>query len=134
MKARSATCDDIEAAMEWVITKLDSHKGDQEFCHQLLFSVREALNNVVEHSGATTFSIRLRAFERQGQPWIGFRCRDNGKGYVIPSHNRSQPLALQGRGWPIIKAWTDSVRLRRLGEINELTLFKNVQPGNKSIK
>jgi ligand-binding sensor domain-containing protein/signal transduction histidine kinase len=57
-----------------------------ELRHSLFLVVKESLNNIVKHSGATEVRIEMR-YER---PNFEIRIEDNGKGFLLAEANQSR--------------------------------------------
>jgi serine/threonine-protein kinase RsbW len=114
-------------ALQARLTELCGEAGfDDLGAFQLTCAVVEAVNNCIEHAYGG----------RPGQPislcWrpignsITVEIRDRGEAMESPppEEPEAQADALSGRGWHIIRQWTDTVTYRREGGENILTLTR----------
>ena len=103
---------------------------DEMAAFQLTSAVVEAVNNSIAHaySGESGHLIRIRC--RCVEDNLEIEIRDRGRalpadlldGAAMPS-----PDADSGRGWPIIREWTDSARYARIDDENVLNLRRRLQ-------
>lgn len=125
-----ATCNGIEQAFANVQSTFETPDNDDGFI-RFLFCIREALNNIVEHSEATRFRVQTRRLKEETSELLCFRCCDNGIAFDVPVRQSTPQLSMQGRGWQIIQAWCDGARLKRYDNTNQLTLYKKA--GNRAV-
>jgi len=98
---------------------------------QLTCAVVEAVNNCVAHAyrGEGGRPVTLRWIP--GEESVTVEIRDRGIPMPTPIPEAATvppPGAESGRGWPIIRQWTDRVDYARDGEENVLTLTRRVRP------
>ena len=96
---------------------------------QLTCAIVEAVNNFIEHAyrGETGHLISLRWL--RGPESIAVEIRDSGR--TMPSEtpqtrSSADVDAESGRGWQIIRQWTDSAIYKREDEDNVLTLTRHL--------
>jgi signal transduction histidine kinase len=59
--------------------QIPGHPLSAEVRHNIYLTVKEAINNVVKHSGATTVALRCRVSAHD----VAFGVQDNGRGFII---------------------------------------------------
>jgi len=94
---------------------------------QLTCAIVEAVNNSIEHAygGEKGHPISL-LWLRTGDG-IAIEIRDRGLPMDLPPPEKTEAAeasAESGRGWHIIREWTDTASYRREGEENVLTLTR----------
>ena len=96
-------------------------------CFQVKTIVAEALNNIVCHGfvDAEVASIELHCGTAGDA--LAITIVDNGLSLShLPDHRFPDGYAGNGRGWPIIFSWADSVEYQSMSDRNELTLTKRL--------
>ena len=96
---------------------------------QLTCAVVEAVNNCIAHAyrGEGGQPITLRWIP--GAESVAVEIRDRGIPMPVPlpgAATAPQPSAESGRGWLIIRQWTDQVDYAREGDENVLTLTRTL--------
>lgn len=96
---------------------------------QLTCAIVEAVNNCIEHaySGETGHLISLRWL--RGPESIAVEIRDSGQTLPLGTQQTRAPAdvyAESGRGWQIIRQWTDSAIYERENDDNVLTLTRRL--------
>lgn len=100
-----------------------------EVAWQVELVVVEAITNIVVHAygNRPNQPIWLRWLRRKDK--LTIEIRDRGRPLtVMPDGELPDPEADAGRGWPIIHACADTVKYRRAGRDNVLTLGKSLKP------
>jgi serine/threonine-protein kinase RsbW len=100
---------------------------DQLAAFQWTCAIVEAVNNCIEHAygGEAGHPISLR-WERRADA-ILVEIRDRGRPAPTPLQDHEIALdAESGRGWHIIREWTDSAVLSAQGDENVLTLMRRL--------
>jgi serine/threonine-protein kinase RsbW len=103
---------------------------DEESCHRIAMSVREAAVNAVLHGNAYDPKKKVSvSYETNGDKLV-IRIADQGKGLnpeSVPDPLAPENLLKQsGRGIFLIRAFMDEVRFRDLSPGTEITLVKNM--------
>ncbi|QSP93972.1 ATP-binding protein [Marinobacter salinisoli] len=116
----------IELVMEAIEGALDSAIHDAHEVFQIMTCCREALNNIVEHSGGSWFTTRFRLanFGERNAVVIAFRYR--GTEFQPPSQTETPLNAGSGRGWPIMQAWMDRAHATCHRDTVRVTLSKRL--------
>lgn len=113
-------------AMPMLMTRVERRLGrlttNTSRAYQVQVCIAEALNNVVRHSGQRpgTRHIFLGLYPQRQS--IRIEIRDSGKAYDPPRNAMHKSDDENGRGWMILRQWTDRIRYRRHGRINRLSL------------
>lgn len=103
----------------------DAPAGTASLSGDLCLAATEALNNVAEHSGASRVEIACEIFSAE----VRLTIKDDGKPFdptrgVGRPGPEAGPAPEGGYGRSIVMAFADSVRYRRQGLMNVLTLRK----------
>jgi serine/threonine-protein kinase RsbW len=103
---------------------------DEETCHRIAMSVREAAVNAVLHGNAYDPKKKVSvSYETNGESLV-IRIADQGAGLnpeSVPDPLAPENLLKQsGRGIFLIRAFMDEVRFRDLAPGTEITLVKNM--------
>ncbi len=103
---------------------------DEESCHRVAMSVREAAVNAVLHGNAYDPKKKVSvSYETNGESLV-IRIADQGTGLnpdSLPDPLAPENLLKQsGRGIFLIRAFMDEVRFRDLSPGTEITLVKNM--------
>jgi len=112
------------------LSALCSEAGlDDLAAFQLTCAIVEAVNNSIEHAYGSEAGhpISLR-WLRTGDG-IAVEIRDRGLPMDLPPPEKpeaAEVYAESGRGWHIIREWTDTATYRREGEENVLTLTRRL--------
>ncbi len=118
--------DAVEQVLAVIEDTTASNSGSSQELFEISTCCREALNNIVEHSGQSWFSTRIRIVSAAGHPVFVVSFSHDG---FVPRPNpaNSMPLdTLSGRGWPIMEAWMDRVRHRCVNGSTRLTLIRRL--------
>jgi serine/threonine-protein kinase RsbW len=117
------------AGLQTKLTNLCAQAGlDDLVAFQLTSAIVEAVNNCIEHAyaGEPGHQISLRWLERPEA--IVVEIRDDGEAMPAgapPHGNVADVDADSGRGWHIIRQWTDSAVYDRDQSGNLLTLTRH---------
>jgi serine/threonine-protein kinase RsbW len=112
------------------LSALCSEAGlDDLAAFQLTCAIVEAVNNSIEHAygGEAGHPISLRWLPTGDG--IAVEIRDRGLPMELPPPEKpeaAEAYAESGRGWHIIREWTDTATYRREGEENVLTLTRRL--------
>lgn len=112
------------------LTALAAGSGLDEMAgFQLTCAVVEAVNNCLAHAyrGEGGQPVTLRWIPGAGS--VAVEIRDHGIPMPVPlpgAAKAPQPSAESGRGWLIIRQWTDRVDYAREGDENVLTLTRTL--------
>lgn len=97
---------------------------------QLTCAIIEAVNNIVEHAYKGEAEHPISLTWHRGSACITVEIRDRGLPMAVPPPENpggADAYAESGRGWQIIREWTDTARYSREGEENLLTLTRRLQ-------
>lgn len=129
---RPVTTDSIEEVLSLLENVLCTAKATELETFQVMTCCREALNNIVEHSGQQTFGFSVRVFpdKERHQMVIGFAHTGQ---FDRPKVSATMPVdTVSGRGWPIIEAWMDDVQLQHSSRATYLFLIKHLESSSKN--
>lgn len=122
----AARLDGLSEGVEFLNERLESGQCDLVTANKLQIAFDEIGSNIVRHSGAETFDLRV---ERKGDVW-SLVCSDSGRPWnplthvdpdvTLPANDR-QP---GGLGLLMVKRLMDSVEYAYEGGRNVLTLRK----------
>ncbi|MBU2955896.1 ATP-binding protein [Marinobacter sp. F3R08] len=116
--------DSIEQILSIIENTLTTWLASPHELFEISTCCREALNNIVEHSGQRSFSTKLR-FARVSGRKVLFVTFSHPGFVPRPDTADTMPLdSLSGRGWPIMEAWMDRVRHRSVNGATRLTLIR----------
>lgn len=114
---------DLEARLRPLI---DSAGLDLPVTNNLLTAVVEAFNNIIEHAYDSQRGMPISILVAIDTEEIRIALHDQGRPMPqpLPPGHLPDPLAEGGRGWHIIRTYTDALDYRYAGETNILTLIK----------
>ncbi len=127
-----------EPNIEEAIAELDLYLQSLNVLPEHLFQIhtccREALNNIVEHGDCRQsrsplmFSLSIEICKRRDERIATIQITDNGEAFEPPESAIGGPqnLALSGRGWTILRQWSDTLTFGRTDGLNRLTFTKQL--------
>lgn len=118
----SSHASDTEKLTVYISTQCEELDINKLQCFRISICAAEAMNNIIEHACAKSTAHSIRVVMVITAAEITIQFLDSGIHYSPPEN---KPLELEeesGRGWYILRNWTDQLNYRRQGRINRLTL------------
>ncbi len=120
---------DVQEAVDKLQALCGQQGFDEKFQFELSLCLMEALNNIIEHSHVSALegviTIICEPFVTLRHHGIRIEVRDTAPDYTPPKPStESEPMALSGRGWQIMREWLDNIVYSRSNNINCLCLTK----------
>ncbi len=112
--------EDSEQLNTYLQTLLGCMGFEKQSCFMVTVCIAEAINNIIEHGGTVTCSIRC-VFTIYNN-YINVIILDSGKAYTPPNSEIKDIKEENGRGWHILRSWTNSIQYQRKSRINRLSL------------
>jgi anti-sigma regulatory factor (Ser/Thr protein kinase) len=120
---------DIDSIRKWLTDQADKALLDKTACYQLFSVVDEISCNIMEHSGATWMEVDFSVSKDKAMVTL----RDDGKAFdpieasALPHEHylASGPERRLGL-WMVFKMVDKAFYARKDGEVNELTIQKNL--------
>jgi sigma-B regulation protein RsbU (phosphoserine phosphatase) len=117
-------------ALQARLSTLCSEAGlDDLASFQLTCAIVEAVNNSIEHAYRGEAGHPISLAWRRTVDGVAVEIRDRGLPMILPppeTPEAADAYAESGRGWHIIREWTDTASYSREGEENLLTLTRRL--------
>ncbi|WP_417536700.1 ATP-binding protein [Methylophaga sp.] len=120
----AVSLDAIEEAFASIQSLLVDLIASEETTFKVMTCCREALNNVVQHSGQLEFSLKVRLFTRSQGTLMVIAFEHLPTVQQVSAASDMPFDSLSGRGLPIMKAWMDRFRLRTTDRCTQTLLMK----------
>ncbi|MBZ0333437.1 ATP-binding protein [Marinobacter sp. AL4B] len=114
----------IEEALSAIQSLLQELSSSEETTFKVVTCCREALNNIVQHSGQFEFTSKVRLFTRSQGTLMVIAFEHLPTVHQTPADSSMPYDSLSGRGLPIMDAWMDRFRLRQTDQRTQTLLMK----------
>ena len=106
--------EEVNRLLEWLEPGLLNAGLDEMSAFSLRCAVVEIVNNSIEHAynGEPGHPLQLRLIDSSDE--LSIEVRDQGPEFHPPEAGEaSDPMALSGRGFEIVRAWVDALDFER---------------------
>jgi serine/threonine-protein kinase RsbW len=119
----SSSIDDAEKLTSYFLTLGEGLNLNKAQFFKMGVCLGEAINNIIEHAYTKNTPQSVRAFICINKYQITIRLMDAGISYRPPEKVPPKLEDENGRGWYILRNWTDQINYLRQGRINRLVLI-----------
>ena len=120
IKNNATDCEKLTQSLQVILENLGIKKS---ICFKISVCIGEAINNIIKHGYHSQLIRTIRIIFYMKSSNIRAEIMDSGITYAPPTGELLNIEEENGRGWHILKNWTDEIIFQRRGSINRLTLI-----------